>query len=1105
MDSNATPTDLVNEKVYTHGQSLEEEFQNFNVKRLERAFPLADSFDHPLAESLSRVYYVEVDGDVDSLRDLLINTSNGKLDRIETFIDEELLVSSQSDPPQCFPDDPLEAQWNSDRHDMLCLREAWCITQGSPDIWIGIVDARFDTTHLDLSGKIKYVQQGTSVNNNHHGNQVAGAAAANTDNEFGLSGAGYNSSLMLLSIYTNGGYNGILEAALNGARVINNSWIGCTYNQNRQDLMTMLSDLGIIIVASAGNGNFGPNCGGGHGYAYPASYDHVISVGAVSSSKCIESTWDCWKHEHIDVLYHTNNDKVDFLAQGHCVHVLESGPDEFGSSRGTSFSSPQIAGLIALLLAEEPCLNYHDIMYLLKETEQDVSGVCNNQDYYPGAQVPGIPCAYEALLLLEDYGVYSITGSEVWSEDKFVRELHIEPGGELLVENATLRMASDADVKIKRGARLIIDNSTLTPSRGCGDTWRGIEVWGNDSKIQPNPLASLSQDDAGVLIIKNNSVIERMNGALVIARWHPDGWDWSGYRGGLVVAENSTFRDNKSSFGFMRYTFPNKSSFTNCLFINENDVFQKTIGMTIWRCHDITFEGNQFVDFSHQGIFGINYGAIFKDDNVFTGCAVGIESSATTNNVNLLKIGDKSTTSNYFNDNTVHLISASSVFGDGLIIENNDFYDSEIGVWIEGHSKYLVDENYFWNQHAAVVTQHTNLGNNIVRCNTLFSNVDYGLGILGNNGGQQGGLQFRENQFLTGTTDVFIGISNGIKGSLRMHNKGNNCFTTGTPDIVALPAEAEFFYYLYDNTINPPGCLKPLNNLSDGGINNYSLSHTNDVFICSDPPIEGPFTYSDLLNTYSLIAGIDSSLTVSPNDTILQAEKTRLYVKKDKILNWLLQKAVNHNDLDSAFLFLSHENSTVNDRLRIGIKVIEDDLNGVDSLINLLPTSTIDEQWYKFTQEINHEFLEYGTHYQLTSNNKTTLVQIAESESEVRGFARGLLGLIEGLSFPVEFSGHSGGGELRIVNPEEEIEKRVFTVYPNPASDIIWIESNLESIENIQVEVRDISGKIIYQNFSEWEVSKLKITTGEWVPGIYLISIKENDRILTTRKISIFR
>jgi hypothetical protein len=128
VDSNATPIEVVNKKVYTRGQSLEAEFQNFNVTRLERAFPLADSFDHPLAESLSRVYYVEVDGDVDSLRDVLINNANGKLDRIETFIDDMLLVSSLNDPPQCFPDDPLESQWNSDRHDMLCLREAWCIT-----------------------------------------------------------------------------------------------------------------------------------------------------------------------------------------------------------------------------------------------------------------------------------------------------------------------------------------------------------------------------------------------------------------------------------------------------------------------------------------------------------------------------------------------------------------------------------------------------------------------------------------------------------------------------------------------------------------------------------------------------------------------------------------------------------------------------------------------------------------------------------------------------------------------------------------------------------------------------------------------------------------
>lgn len=1086
IDNEATPVGLVDEKIKTKGGVLESVFEQFQVTNLQRAYPLADSFDHPLAESLSRVYMVKVDGETVDLKDSVLANGSGIVDRVQVFADDFYLPTGSVDPPQCLPDDPQEASWNADRHEMLCLPEAWCLSQGSEDIWIAIVDVAFDISHIDLMGKIEYIQSGVTVDNNNHGNQVAGAAAADTDNDFGLSSAGYNSSLMLLRL----GYSGIMEAALNGARVINNSWISgsCSHNPNHQDMMTMISDMGIIIVASSGNGNFGPSCGGDHGYVYPASYDNVISVGAVSSSKCIESTWDCWAHEVIDPLYHTNNDKVDFLAQGHCVHVLESGPDEFGSGRGTSFSSPQIAGLIGLLLAEEPCLHYEDVMAILKATEQDVSNICNNQDYYPGAQVPGIPCAYDALLMLENYGSHTITGSEVWDEDKFVKQLHIEPGGELIVDNATLRMAQDADIKIKRGARMVIDNSTLTRSKGCGDTWGGFEVWGNANKDQPDPFSSLQSDDAGVLIIRNNSTVEYMDKAINVARWHADGWDWPSYRGGVVIAENSLFLNNRSSFGFMRYDkFSNKSSFVNCRFEIDDNVHPNASGLSIWRCIDILFERNEFINFNEAGIGGIDFAAIVKNDNVFTQCRLGIESLATTFNVNSFQIGDPTTNSNYFYNNHIHILSRSSAFGDGIDIVNNDFYDSEIGVWLEGSLHYEVEENSFWNQEASLIAMNTGSNSNYVKCNHFYTNIDYGLGFLGENG-QFAGSQFQGNQFSTQSTDVFIGEIDGILGSIRKFNLGQNCFTSGTPDIIALPQETENFTYLYDQSVNPPGCLKPLNNLSDGGTNNYFLRGWFGTPCSSPSGPEPPFTKEELDDAYYQIGIIESGISSNPTDTALLLQLAEAISDKNLILNWLLQEAIVEHSLSNAELFVAGENNQWGERMRIGLKVMFEDYSGADSLVQILPTTSQDEVAYKFTQEINLDFLETGFDYDLSAGDKASLVIIAESNLPSRNFAKGLLLLLENLRFSVDFDPPSESN--RIIHQTEEIQTELISIFPNPSRNEFQIKMELEDQEEVKIMISDVTGRLLYhQEVMVVPDNIHRIDVSAWAEGMYIISV----------------
>ncbi len=95
---------------------------------------------------------------------------------------------------------------------------AWEYTTGSNDIIVGVSDSGFDLNHTELNGKITEVLTSKSDD---HGNGVAGAIGANTDNEEGMSGINWASKMVLSrSGKTN------LKSLLAKDKVvtINNSW-----------------------------------------------------------------------------------------------------------------------------------------------------------------------------------------------------------------------------------------------------------------------------------------------------------------------------------------------------------------------------------------------------------------------------------------------------------------------------------------------------------------------------------------------------------------------------------------------------------------------------------------------------------------------------------------------------------------------------------------------------------------------------------------------------------------------------------------------------------------------------------------------------------------
>jgi hypothetical protein len=241
---------------------------------------------------------------------------------------------------------------------------AWELTQGNPAIVIGISDAGYVYNHPELVNQVKFISPNVVQSNTAHGTAVAIAAAGATNNGYGKSSVGYNSSIELRGM----NYNELLEASYNGVRIVNASWAAsCFYSEYAQQIINEIHTNGTVIVASAGNGS---TCGGPSNYVYPAAYNNVIAVSSVGPSDNHERTIGN------PTTTHQHNDKVDICAPGYDV-ALSTSTNVFSTGNGTSFAAPMVSGAIALMLAVNPCLTPDNVEFILKASADSMSNFMN--------------------------------------------------------------------------------------------------------------------------------------------------------------------------------------------------------------------------------------------------------------------------------------------------------------------------------------------------------------------------------------------------------------------------------------------------------------------------------------------------------------------------------------------------------------------------------------------------------------------------------------------------------------------------------------------------------------------------------------------------------
>lgn len=221
---------------------------------------------------------------------------------------------------------------------------AWDLTTGSEGTVIAVLDSGLDPSQPDLQGAAvagrDVVNSDSDPRDDYgHGTQVAGVAAARSDNGIGVTSYCWRCSVMPVKVLGANGTGsvsdvatGIVWATDHGARVINLSLGSTTSSTTLAEAAQYAHDRGAVLVAAAGNSSSSaPD--------YPAALPTVIGVAGSDSADQLTATsnFGSW---------------VDVAAPG--CNFTTGLSSWYGTFCGTSSAAPAVAGVAGLALSLAP-------------------------------------------------------------------------------------------------------------------------------------------------------------------------------------------------------------------------------------------------------------------------------------------------------------------------------------------------------------------------------------------------------------------------------------------------------------------------------------------------------------------------------------------------------------------------------------------------------------------------------------------------------------------------------------------------------------------------------------------------------------------------------
>jgi subtilisin family serine protease len=573
----------VEEGFYSKNATLNDLFTAFNVDSYKQVMGFAKT------TSLRDIYEINCQCNEMELKDVL----EQHVPELFSFIEQIPVYVSVYEPEDEFWKYYQNWMWHLIK---IQADSAWDITIGNPQIKIGIVDQAVDIEHPDLESQV-YPHydpyNGDEFNSLYlyergfdHGTTVASFAAAKTAE----TGTNPNPNGKLASIgfktkmvgYFTSDIQRVLHAStVMGADVVNCSWISIGYpppgiDSTYRKVIEEVIDNGTVIVAAAGNGfcstwynddqtwndcdNIPPNF---HYFSAPypfnPKYDSTIILVTSTDSNDNHTLYG----DTVVNRTHSHFPEVDICSPGHLLMGATLTYDTlagdtvkkiwpyYGSFSGTSFATPIVSGVCALIKSINPCLTPAQIEEIIKVTADPVT----DENLYHNLLGAGRINAYHAVKYAQDnfgYEEYVIGNGQdtTWQTDLQAKKITIESGGKLTIKS-TVYMLPGSDIIVERGGDLVIDSGYVTTCKGL---WNGIQVQGS------RDLDQYTFSNQGHVTLINNATIENALSGVQAIKIDSTGIDLNA-TGGIIHVNHANF--NNCVNGICLYPYENFLNDTN--------------------------------------------------------------------------------------------------------------------------------------------------------------------------------------------------------------------------------------------------------------------------------------------------------------------------------------------------------------------------------------------------------------------------------------------------------------------------------------------------------------------------------------------------------------
>ncbi len=301
------------------------------------------------------------------------------------------------------PNDPYyqSYQWH---HAKTESPAAWDYTTGDPSILVAVCDSGFEVGHPDLAGNLQLPGYNAVDDSSDvgpylsgvlypHGTRVAGVLGAVGNNGLGVSGTEWSTRILPIKIayglvdgssraYYTDMRKGVEYAADRGAKVVNLSFGGC----HRTELNLAgeyLRARGGLLFMSAGNND--------HNWGTGSDFPSFVTVGATDQNDARANFPPQGKASNW-------GDLVDVVAPGLDICTLDTNNAVRIGSWGTSYASPIVAGIAALLWSYDPSLTPLDVESIIFTSCVDIGAPGNDSVFGHGRVDAG-----KALSILIDW------------------------------------------------------------------------------------------------------------------------------------------------------------------------------------------------------------------------------------------------------------------------------------------------------------------------------------------------------------------------------------------------------------------------------------------------------------------------------------------------------------------------------------------------------------------------------------------------------------------------------------------------------------------------------------------------------------------------------